>query len=146
MPELTEAEIELKKYEARMALWRTGVLGGLATILVAIVSGLGTVIVSSLETTKELHIQELRLNHELRLNDIKVSNNFVISFLETALDDNIERRRRFSEYLSIMAASSEQRERWKEYHGVVHVEYLAVKAELERLERQTLEPLRPTTE
>ena len=136
MSKMDEAEIELKKYEARMALWRTGVLGGLATILVAIVSGLVSVIISSQETKRELEIQQLRGDHEVNLRKIEIDNAQVASFMDHALSENIGLRLRFTEYLSIMTASTAQRERWKEYHRLLLEQERPLKAEVGRLEEK----------
>lgn len=110
MAELRDSEIELKKYEARMALWKTGVLGGLATILVAIVTGLVSVIVSSQEVKKELEVQALRANHELEMRLVQTENEHVAN-VDRALSNNVAQRLRFTEYLSIMSATDGQRKR-----------------------------------
>ncbi len=36
MANLSEEEIELKKFQARMGLWKTGIIGGAVSILTAI--------------------------------------------------------------------------------------------------------------
>ena len=137
MPELTKDEIDLRKYEARLSLWKTGILGGLATIMAAIVGGIVSLMISSQETKGDLQLEELKSRYQQKLNLAKTENEYVDRFTKYALDENILVRLRFSEYMSIMAADDEQREKWSKYHRLMLKQLEEERTKLEELRKRS---------
>jgi hypothetical protein len=145
MVEMTKEEVDLKKYEAKLSLWKTGILGGLVAIITAVVSGFASVYISSQETQKEIELQIIKTQHDVQLQLIHTENEYVSNFMSNALDDNLEKRLRFSEYMSIVApGSDQQRQKWVNYYEVTKIKYDETKnkydeinAELDKL-KETL--------
>ena len=58
---------------------------------------------------------------------------YLTSFLERALDDNLEKRHRFAQYFANVTSSNEYKQGWKNYLNSIEKELEEVKAEKESL-------------
>lgn len=145
MTEITKDEIELRKYEAKLSLWRTGIIGGIVAIMTAMISGFASVYVSSQETKKEIELQVMKSQHELQLKLVQVENDYVARFMQNALAENVATRLRFAQYMSIVSpGNEEQRKRWMEYYKITKDEYDSELDKARRLEEEINKTVQPT--
>ncbi len=120
---LNDGEIELRRYEARLSLWRTGIFGTIATILAAIAASAGTVITENIKSEREISLKGWEIEH-----------NYVDNFVVNALDSDVEKQVRYARIFSILAPTGEVRERWESYLGFIMQDWFKSAAATDDLE------------
>ena len=114
---MTPEELELKKYQARMSLWRTGIIGGTVAILTAIISGIVSLVISYQENNAKIELERENTQREMRLKWAQSDDAIMAKFIEFAIKDDIDARIRFAQYLSIVNSNPESRKRWEKYYN-----------------------------
>lgn len=105
---VSENNIELRKYEARLSVWKTGIIGGAVAIVTTAISVFGSTYVSYIEEKTKIRVQQMADDNE-----------FIGRFLDKAISENPLVMSRWAEYMSIVSASEEQRSRWTQYREVL---------------------------
>lgn len=72
---------------------------------------------------------------ELQIKVSQQEQEYLNSFLEHALQENIGKRLRFAQYFAIMTTSKEQKEAWKKYLNIVKNEKKETEKEIESIEK-----------
>lgn len=121
--ELSQGEIELRKYEAKLSLWKTGIFGAIATILVAIAGAAGTVISENIKSERETNLKGWEIEQK-----------YIDTFVVDALNADVEKRVKYARIYSILAPTEEARNRWVNYLEFVMKDYFQTSALSEDLE------------
>ncbi len=112
MANLSEAEIELKKYQARMGLWKTGIIGGVVSILTALGSATVSVYTTYKEEETKLYQQKLKSEAEMQLQSSKVEYAYIGKFIEQG---DIQKQLAIAEFFSFLSFYDEKQRDWEEY-------------------------------
>ena len=99
---------ELKAKLAAEKTNRIKSIGTNATIIAAIITSFVTVFSLVVDIRKD--------NHDHFRENTKIELGFAEKFMDTALEEDINLRLRFSEYLMYIHPTADQRERWKQYY------------------------------
>ena len=113
--------------DERLRLWLNFWKWLIATVVVTGGIAIATTMIDARHKDMELRI---RINQEEK--------EYLTSFLEQALDDNLEKRHRFAQYFANVTTSEEYRAGWQRYLGLVSKEYDDAKKEKYTLERGIL--------
>lgn len=117
MSESSENEIQLKKYQARMALWRTGIFATLAIVVAAIIAATLSFYIASAEARLEIELQQAQAQQGALLKQLEAEDHYVKVFMDRILrTGNRSSELRYAKYFSIVSATKEQRERWAKYY------------------------------
>ena len=95
----------------RLRIWVNFWKWLIATVVVTGGVGLVTVLIDAKHRTTELQIEVDRREKE-----------YLKSFLETAMDENLEKRYLFAQYFAYVATSKEYKQGWQRYYEVVERE------------------------
>ncbi len=111
MANLSEAEIELKKYQSRMGLWKTGIIGGAVSILTAI--GSATVSMYTTNKQEETKLETHRLKNEFNYHINQYES--LGKYIDYVITDDINKQLMFAEFFSCLAPDDRAREKWEGY-------------------------------
>jgi hypothetical protein len=100
------AEIELRRYELRMSLWKV--------VLGTMIVGLAGIIIPGFVNFYSTHFESLRKDAELRNVQQVAHQQYIKDFFDTAVNQDIELRIRFATYFANLAGG-DQRELWISY-------------------------------
>ncbi len=116
MNEISENEVQLKKYQVRMGLWRTGIFAALAIIVAAIIAATLAFYIASVEASLEIELQKEKALQGAQIKQLEVEDHYVKVFMDRILrTGNRSQELRYAKYFSIVSATREQRERWAKY-------------------------------
>ena len=95
-------------------------------------------LISAVVVTGGISIVSLMINAEhkateLEIRTIQMEKEYLTQFLQEAVSDNLERRRKFAEYLSILSTTERFRERWSQYLAKIEDEQNSVEKEISEL-------------
>ena len=111
--------------DERLRIWLGFWKWFLSTIVVTGGIAWATTIINAKQKDTELRI---KINQEEKA--------YLTSFLERAMDDNLEKRFRFAQYFASVTTSDDYKKGWQDYLTAVEAELQRVKAEKEELESQ----------
>ncbi len=125
MSDNSENEIHLKKYQARMALWRTGIFATLAIVVAAIIAATLSFYIASTEVRLEIELRKTLELQGAQIKQLEAEDHYVKVFMDRILrTGNRSQELRYAKYFSIVSATKEQRERWAKYYDFLHDENL----------------------
>jgi hypothetical protein len=129
-PVLDERELELRRYEARIGLWK--VVWGTAVV------GIVAVAIPAIIQIFTLIISDRQKSDELALNAQTNYQNYIKDFFTTAINQEIELRIRAADYFAHLA-SEEQRPLWNKYLDDLKEIRATNQAQINDLEARLLE-------
>lgn len=127
---LSSEEISLRRYEARLAVWK--VFWGSVAVAIASAAIPATV------TLTTSFMENSRKEVELKVAKEQAHQSYIKEFLATGLNQDIELRLRFAQYFTMLAAE-EQRALWKEYYALLNQTRERSRKEINQLEAQLAE-------
>ena len=95
-------------------------------------------LISAVVVTGGISIVSLMINAkhketELEMRIIQIEKEYLTQFLKEAVSDDLPRRRKFAEYLSILSTAERFRERWKKYLEKIEEEQNGIESEISKL-------------
>ena len=130
---MTETDRGLEKLSAWLGFWKTLIVSGGVVILGAALNHQITALQLNLEDRRAgqaLSIEAERTKRDLDLRRLEIENEYLAQFVQEALGENLERRRRFAQYFALLTREDASRERWEEYLAQVESEFGRTTVEL----------------
>jgi len=113
----SENEIQLKKYQARMSLWRTCIFASLAFAVVAIAAATVSFYIASTEARLEIELAQSKALQNAQIKQLESEDHYVKIFMDRILrTGNRSQELRYAKYFSIVSATEDQRSRWTKYY------------------------------
>lgn len=133
---LTIREYQLRKYEARIGLWKIAI----GTALV----GVASVLIPGSVEFWESYFQNQRAIDQIEIERESAQRDTITTFIEYALNEDIELRLRMAEYFSVVAKGDwddpkSERAQWKKYYDKLVDQRSDTKKEILYLERERVE-------
>ena len=117
MSEISENEIKLKQYQARIGLWRTGIVAVLVIIIAAIVAATWSFYIASAEKRLAIEMHKAQALQGAQIKQLEAEDHYVKVFMDRILrTGNHSQELRYAKYFSIVSATQPQRERWAKYY------------------------------
>ncbi|MBY5537104.1 hypothetical protein HFO42_31815 [Rhizobium leguminosarum] len=105
-PTKTAADIELRRYEARLGVWKV--------VLGTMIVGLAGVLIPGLVSFYTTYFESLRKDAELSQAQQAAHQQYIKDFFDTAVNQDIELRIRFANYFANLSGE-DQRQLWQSY-------------------------------
>lgn len=118
-------EFELRRYEARLGLWKV--------ILGTLIVGLAGILIPGAIEYWSLGFQERRAQLEMAVEQEKNRQDFVSSYVTTALNEDIELRIRFAEYFAAVADDGSV-SKWQGYLRTLQAKRESVRTQIDEFE------------
>lgn len=132
------AEIELRRYEARLGVWKV--------VLGTFIVGLAGVLIPGAINYATLLFDNSRKQAEFRLAQETAHQQYIKDFFEVALNQDIELRIRFADYFAHLSGD-EQLRLWTGYRDSLVEKRDTIREAINELERQlAIEKLRPESD
>lgn len=109
--------------DERLKLWLNFLKWVLSSVVITGGIGIATVVLDAKRQETELQI---KVNEQEK--------NYLTSFLERALDDNLEKRHRFAQYFAALTQSDTYKKGWENYLDKIKVELAKTRSKLEAIE------------
>ena len=133
----SENEIQLKKYQARMSLWRTGIFAILVVAVAAIVAATVSFYIASTKARLEIELAQRQALQSAQIKQLESEDHYVKIFMDRILrTGNRGQELRYAKYFSIVSATQEQRNRWTRYY-----DYLVSKKATEAVSPDRISPV-----
>lgn len=100
------AELELRRYEARLGVWKV--------VLGTFIVGLAGILIPGAINFYTAHFENLRKDIELRHSQQIAHQQYIKDFFSTAINQDIELRIRFADYFASLSGSGQEK-LWKSY-------------------------------
>jgi hypothetical protein len=126
---LGAAEIELRRYEARLGVWKV--------ILGTLIVGLAGVLIPGAISSYNAYFENQRKEIELRQAQQAAHQQYIKDFFATAINQDVELRIRFANYFANLSGN-EQKGQWSTYHTSLVDQRKAIRDNINRLERRLI--------
>src|SRR5690242_13508525 len=103
---LTTAQIELRRYEARLGVWKV--------VLGTFIVGLAGVLIPGAINFYTAYFENERKHNELELSQQQAHEQYIKDFFSTAVNQDIELRIRFADYFAHLSGK-DQAPLWQSY-------------------------------
>lgn len=127
---ISEEEISLRRYEARMGVWKV--------ILGTMIVGLAGVLIPSAVNLTTLVLENSRSKAELKLAQQTAHRQYIKDFFDTAVNEDIELRIRFANYFQHLSGE-EQKALWASYLNDLQSQRNRVRDEIDAFEARLVD-------
>lgn len=127
---ISEEEISLRRYEARMGVWKV--------LLGTMVVGLAGVLIPGVVNLTTLALENSRSHAELKLAQQTAHRQYIKDFFDTAVNEDIELRIRFANYFKHLSGE-EQKALWASYLSDLQSQRSRVREEIDALETRLVD-------
>lgn len=115
---MTDSNHSLEKLKIWLGFAKTVIISGAVAIIIVVLNNKITTLQLELEDRRaqqELEIEAQQTKRELDLQRLEIENGYLAQFVQEALGENLERRKRFAQYFAFLTAEDAARARWLSY-------------------------------